>query len=37
VAGDYETTGVRPRFLDVLTARGIEMPGMVFTPGRKST
>ncbi|MGH6966476.1 MAG: CpaF family protein, partial [Phenylobacterium sp.] len=37
VAGEYETTGVRPRFLDVLTARGIEMPGMMFTPGRKST
>jgi pilus assembly protein CpaF len=37
VAGDYETTGVRPRFLDVLTARGIEMPGIMFASGRKST
>jgi pilus assembly protein CpaF len=37
VAGDYETTGVRPRFLDVLTARGIEIPGIMFAAGRKST
>ena len=37
VAGDYETTGVRPRFLDVLAARGIEMPGIMFASGRKST
>jgi pilus assembly protein CpaF len=32
VLGDFETTGVRPRFMDVLTARGIDLPGVVFTP-----
>ena len=36
VAGEFETTGVRPRFMDVLIARGIEMPHMIFTAGRKS-
>jgi pilus assembly protein CpaF len=36
VAGDFETTGVRPRFLDVLIARGIAPPPMTFTAGRKS-
>ena len=36
VAGDFETTGVRPRFLDVLIARGIALPQMTFTAGRKS-
>ncbi|MDP3852251.1 CpaF family protein [Phenylobacterium sp.] len=36
VAGEFETTGVRPRFLDALAARGIEMPHMVFSAGRKS-
>jgi pilus assembly protein CpaF len=32
VLGDYETTGVRPRFMDVLAARGIELPGVSFAP-----
>ena len=37
VAGEFETTGVRPRFLDVLIARGIELPPLLFSAGRKST
>jgi pilus assembly protein CpaF len=36
VAGEFETTGVRPRFLDALTARGIELPPINFSAGRKS-
>ncbi|HEX5380001.1 MAG TPA: CpaF family protein [Phenylobacterium sp.] len=36
VAGNYETTGVRPRVLDILAQRGIEVPQMNFTAGRKS-
>jgi pilus assembly protein CpaF len=36
VAGSFETTGVRPRFIDVLIARGIDLPPMQFTAGRKS-
>ena len=36
VAGDFETTGVRPRFLEALTVRGIELPAITFTAGRKS-
>jgi pilus assembly protein CpaF len=31
VLGDFETTGVRPRFMDVLAARGVELPGIVFS------
>ena len=36
VAGDFETTGVRPRFVDVLAARGVEMPPIAFSAGRRS-
>ena len=36
VAGQFETTGVRPRVMDVLAARGIEAPQMTFTAGRRS-
>jgi pilus assembly protein CpaF len=36
VAGDFETTGVRPRVIDVLAARGIAVPQILFTAGRKS-
>jgi len=36
VAGEFETTGVRPRFLDALVARGIELPPINFSAGRKS-
>jgi pilus assembly protein CpaF len=32
VLGEFETTGVRPRFMDVLTARGIELPNISFAP-----
>ncbi len=36
VVGDYETTGVRPRFMEVVAARGITLPPNLFTPGRQS-
>jgi pilus assembly protein CpaF len=36
ILGDYESTGVRPRFMDLLLARGIEVPTAIFAPGRKS-
>ena len=35
VKGEYETTGVRPRFMDVLAARGMELPSIAFTPARR--
>jgi pilus assembly protein CpaF len=35
VLGDYETTGVRPRFMDVLAARGMELPSVTFAPARR--
>jgi pilus assembly protein CpaF len=35
VLGEFETTGVRPRFMDVLIARGIELPGISFAPTRR--
>ncbi len=37
VAGDFETTGVRPKFMENLAARGIELPTLMFQPGRKSS
>ncbi|HEY0648855.1 CpaF family protein, partial [Phenylobacterium sp.] len=37
ITGTFETTGVRPRFLDVVISRGIELPpGLMFSAGRKS-
>jgi pilus assembly protein CpaF len=36
VTGDFETTGVRPRFLEALAVRGIELPAVAFAAGRKS-
>jgi pilus assembly protein CpaF len=36
VQGEFETTGVRPRFMDQLAGRGIELPPLIFAPGRRS-
>ncbi|HEY2444370.1 MAG TPA: CpaF family protein [Rhizomicrobium sp.] len=36
VQGDFETTGVRPKLMELLAARGLELPPMIFAPGRKS-
>ena len=32
VLGDFETTGVRPRFMDVLKQRGLDAPSVIFAP-----
>jgi pilus assembly protein CpaF len=36
IEGDFETTGVRPRFIEVLASRGIHIPNSIFAPGRRS-
>jgi len=36
IEGDFETTGVRPKVMDMLAARGLELPPMMFSPGRRS-
>ena len=36
IAGEFETTGVRPRFIEVLASRGIHIPNSIFAPGRRS-
>ncbi len=36
VSGNYEATGVRPRFMEVLHARGVDLPSNLFSPGRIS-
>ena len=36
IIGEYETTGVRPRVMDHLAARGLSLPSTMFAPGRKS-
>ncbi|MGA0604101.1 CpaF family protein [Caulobacter sp. KR2-114] len=36
VLGDHETTGVRPKFMETLASRGIELSSAMFAPGRKS-
>lgn len=34
IAGHFEATGIRPRFLEDLKAMGIEFPGKYFEPGK---
>jgi pilus assembly protein CpaF len=34
VVGDFETTGVRPKFMEVLAARGIDLPASMFAPSK---
>jgi pilus assembly protein CpaF len=36
VMGQYESTGVRPRFMETLQARGIDLPNGLFAMGRVS-
>jgi pilus assembly protein CpaF len=36
VLGHFEATGIRPRFLEELVARGIELPGDYFDPANKT-
>ena len=36
IIGDFETTGVRPRFMELFTTRGITVPATQFAPGRRS-
>jgi pilus assembly protein CpaF len=36
IQGDFETTGIRPKVMDLIASRGIEMPAVNFAPGRKS-
>jgi pilus assembly protein CpaF len=34
IHGHYEATGVRPRFLTDLAAKGVQIPGHYFDPGK---
>ncbi|AYG93928.1 CpaF family protein [Brevundimonas naejangsanensis] len=36
VQGQLETTGVRPKFMELLSTRGIQLPHDIFVPGRIS-
>jgi pilus assembly protein CpaF len=36
VLGHYESTGVRPKFIELLASRGITLPLEMFAPNRKS-
>ena len=35
VLGQYEATGIRPKFLDILAAHGIDLPADLFRPDRR--
>lgn len=35
VLGDFECSGVRPRLLEVLASRGVELPGTMFSASRR--
>jgi pilus assembly protein CpaF len=36
IQGDYESTGLRPKMMDMALARGLTMPVASFAPGRRS-
>ncbi|HTX50474.1 MAG TPA: ATPase, T2SS/T4P/T4SS family, partial [Caulobacteraceae bacterium] len=36
IIGDFESTGVRPRFMETLATRGVTLSSAMFAPGRKS-
>ena len=36
IQGDFETTGVRPKFLEHLAARGLDIASVQFAPGQRS-
>jgi len=36
IQGDFETTGIRPKVMDLIASRGIEITPINFAPGRKS-
>jgi pilus assembly protein CpaF len=35
IQGDYETTGIRPQVMEIITARGLDIAGMSFAPSRR--
>ena len=37
IVGDFESTGVRPKLMDLIAVRGIDIPITEFTPGRRLT
>jgi pilus assembly protein CpaF len=37
VLGDYEPTGIRPKFMEVLISRGVSLPLEIFTPKRRAS
>jgi pilus assembly protein CpaF len=36
IHGDFETTGIRPKVMELMIARGIDVQSLNFAPGRKS-
>jgi len=36
IVGDFETTGIRPQIMDLIAARGVDLPALAFAVGRKS-
>jgi pilus assembly protein CpaF len=36
IQGEFEATGVRPKLMELLAQRGLELPSILFAPGRKS-
>jgi pilus assembly protein CpaF len=37
VLGDYEPTGIRPKFMELLISRGVNLPLEIFTPKRRAS
>ena len=35
IQGEFETTGIRPQIMDLIAARGVDLPSMAFAAGRK--
>jgi pilus assembly protein CpaF len=35
IQGEFEATGIRPQVMDLVAARGLEIPGLSFSPARR--
>jgi pilus assembly protein CpaF len=36
IQGEFETTGIRPKVMEQIAARGLEVSGLSFAPSRRT-
>jgi pilus assembly protein CpaF len=36
IQGEFETTGIRPKVMELIAARGLEVSGLSFAPSKRT-